>query len=143
MKRDCFLKYLNPALQEPAVALVALNEMATSPDRDLFRKKLLECKSTSTKIKKLSFEEKVTLAKDRKGHKKYVRKEIKSEVTKSFVMICDNTECHASKTPEGHNLGECRCRSVAYCSRACQKYHWKIHKKSCPLNKQKNGTEGK
>ena len=114
MKRDCFLKYLKPAFQEPAVALVALNEMATSPDRDIFRKKLLECKSTSMKIKRLSFEEKVPLAKDRKGHKKYVRKEIKSEVIKSFVMICDNPECHASKTSEGQNLGQCGCRSVAY-----------------------------
>jgi len=138
IERHCCVEYLKPALQKPAAALAALNAMATSPDRDLYRKMLQECKSTSTKIKKLSFEEK-----DRNDHKKHARKTIKSYSKGVFVIECDNTECKAYQTPDGQNLGQCGCRSVAYCSRACQKSHWKIHKKSCPLNKQKNGTEGK
>ena len=129
---------MKPALHKPAAALVAFNKMTTSPDRNLFRKRLLECKSTSKKIKKFVFDEK-----DQNYYKKCARNAIKSESKGIFVIICDNTECTACKTPDGQNLGQCGCRSVAYCSRACQKNHWKIHKKSCPLNKQKHGTEGK
>ncbi|KAL7692270.1 putative Zinc finger, MYND-type [Plasmopara halstedii] len=39
---------------------------------------------------------------------------------------CDN--CHAPST----NLAKCsKCRDVMYCSRACQKAAWKLHKRLC------------
>ena len=43
LERWCFVECLESALQKPAVA--ALNDLVASPDRDLFHKKLLECKS--------------------------------------------------------------------------------------------------
>ena len=49
------------------------------------------------------------------------------------------TVCTAcSKLPEpGHRLLQCgRCNSVSYCGQACQKAHWKTHKKACALRVQ-------
>jgi tetratricopeptide (TPR) repeat protein len=138
LERMCCAEYLKPALQKPAAALAAITMMATSPDGNFFREYLQMCKSPSKIIKKFSFDEK-----HRNDHKKHARKAIKSDSKGAFEIVCDNTGCSARHTPDGRNLGQCGCRSVAYCSRACQKSHWKIHKKSCSLKKQKNGTEGK
>ena len=138
LERRCCAEYLKPALQKPAAALAAITMIATSLDGNFFREYLQMCKSPSKIIKKFSFDEK-----HRNDHKKHARKAIKSDSKGAFEIVCDNTGCSARHTPDGRNLGQCGCRSVAYCSRACQKSHWKIHKKSCSLKKQKNGTEGK
>jgi sulfatase maturation enzyme AslB (radical SAM superfamily) len=54
--------------------------------------------------------------------------------TASLLARCANPTC---KEVEFHvkSFGKCtRCNSVAYCSRGCQKEHWRVsHKKNCGL----------
>lgn len=48
----------------------------------------------------------------------------------STILGCGN--CHAMKGPDGGQLLHCkRCRLQYYCSRQCQKQHWKLHKPDC------------
>ncbi len=40
--------------------------------------------------------------------------------------------CKAKTKPDGGSLLQCsRCRSVKYCSAACQRQDWPTHKPSC------------
>jgi len=52
---------------------------------------------------------------------------------KTKCTDCLERECkHTIKPLPGYSLKECsRCRQVVYCSRACQKDHWPIHKLAC------------
>jgi len=44
----------------------------------------------------------------------------------------DLYSCAFCGEPSTHKKNLCaRCRAVAYCSRKCQKEHWKVHKKTC------------
>jgi hypothetical protein len=49
----------------------------------------------------------------------------------SPLAPCANPSCDAFEK-KAKGFSSCsRCRTVAYCSRSCQKEHWKTHKKSC------------
>jgi hypothetical protein len=62
--------------------------------------------------------------------------------TKGFVRLIDKKDevCHNCHEKE-IKLQKCaRCGCAMYCSRKCQKDHWKNHKKQCDLIVQQ--TEG-
>jgi len=43
-------------------------------------------------------------------------------------------QCDKTKSDSGNNLKCCaKCKTTKYCSRECQKAHWKKHKKDCAL----------
>ena len=47
-----------------------------------------------------------------------------------LIKVCG--ACRRSKWDTGSALFECgRCRSVQYCSKPCQKIHWRLHKPNC------------
>ena len=76
------------------------------------------------------------------GHKKdckILRERSKMDYDESdFEAVAECKVCKASQV----NLFRCsRCRSVSYCSKACQTLHWKNgHKKTCIPVKKKTST---
>ena len=50
----------------------------------------------------------------------------------NIVLIYQCDECNASKE-DGSACNGCPCKFAFYCSRACQRKHWKIHKYICKI----------
>ena len=48
------------------------------------------------------------------------------------LVLCGGCEMMIS---ESSRAGLCPCKKVSYCSRDCQKQHWRIHKLTCPTRK--------
>jgi len=90
---------LKPALHKPAAAFAALNELLASPDRDLFRKKLIECKSPYLPPSNGRITICPVVKEVLKSHKKKLRETIKSKA-EGFRLRCDNKECNAVETPD-------------------------------------------
>jgi hypothetical protein len=81
------------------------------------------------------------LKKTLKTHRQNTRKSMKShsEAHLGIDEMCTNCLRLESGLEEGKKLMKCSwCKQVSYCSRECQKEHWKkFHKKEC------TGTKGK
>jgi hypothetical protein len=78
-------------------------------------------------------------ASDHKAARRGVRKDLKNAIGKSNGKdeLCANCYMLESKMDEGEKLSKCGwCKQVTYCSRECQKLHWKkAHKKECARKK--------
>lgn len=42
---------------------------------------------------------------------------------------------HMTVCPRTGRILKCPCKTVTYCSVACQKFHWRLHKLTCPVSK--------
>jgi hypothetical protein len=51
------------------------------------------------------------------------------DATVSMVHKC--AQCGTAEAKSGDYKDCAKCRITFYCSRSCQKAHWKVHKKSC------------
>merc|ERR1740115_627868 len=68
-----------------------------------------------------------------------LRKKIARQTTVKDSYVCKKT---AAST--GAPLLSCaKCRAVRYCSSACQKAHWKVHKHECREMKEKKAAKPK
>ena len=63
---------------------------------------------------------------DRPG--KRLQKDLKTN--QSVMMYCGNRQCHKTSLTDTFKLCQ-RCTAIGYCSRTCQKVHWKAHKEFC------------
>jgi hypothetical protein len=59
---------------------------------------------------------------------------IKTNYLQGRPFCCE--VCEALTAKQSSKLLMCPCRTIAYCSRECQLYHWEVHKVQClgPLN---------
>lgn len=52
-----------------------------------------------------------------------------------FIQICAG--CKTFENDRSLKMKQCPCKTVSYCSEACQRDHWPIHKKSCAIHAKK------
>ena len=64
----------------------------------------------------------------------------KNKMAGATVLCC--VVCGANRSAEfnGNHLRNCPCNTVAYCSKKCQKKHWKEHKRVCSWKVAKKKT---
>jgi hypothetical protein len=72
---------------------------------------------------------------DRKTERRAAKERLKRTAKRTFGKdeVCANCHVLESTMEEGETLSKCGwCKQVTYCSRECQKLHWKkAHKKEC------------
>lgn len=57
-------------------------------------------------------------------------------VAESLITVRNNSEeCHSCRVMFA-KYSCAKCQAVKYCSRECQKLHWKAHKTKCQVKKQ-------
>jgi hypothetical protein len=69
------------------------------------------------------------------GLARELRTKIEQQIT--HLPSCSNRKCVNNIVNAKEDLLKCECKQVFYCSKACQKEHWKEHKKVCPLKRDK------
>ncbi|KAI8576165.1 hypothetical protein K450DRAFT_258337 [Umbelopsis ramanniana AG] len=74
---------------------------------------------------------------DAASQQKLIQQLAKDASAESITLVnCSNPECDKKESSKGEFSKCSACKKAAYCSRACQKEHWKNgHKAVCSLNK--------
>jgi hypothetical protein len=67
---------------------------------------------------------------DERQSRRLLRRTFRRDPSRSNKELCAN--CFLPEEAGQNNLLCCaRCRRIKYCSKECQRAHWKAHKKSC------------
>jgi len=70
--------------------------------------------------------------------RKEYKADLKDAKKESYSRMCGNKDCNEfgkNRSSDGFKLRKCPCGTVYYCSKACQKAHWPVHKNICTTAK--------
>lgn len=124
---------LKPELAKKKKAKQALESVTSTPNLSDFRSKILACeRCNSHAVYGIA---NAREAGDDKFNRKSAQKQVQSQHTAATMTKCANPTC-----PQiGTSFMQCPCRSVAYCSKECQKTHWRAGHKLVCTTKTKKG----
>jgi len=111
--------------------------IASSPDISTFHSKILACKSA--RLQSVSFTPDSNIATNGSGTDKgAARERMSSNLAPSYAedfRQCCSPAC--GRFVPADEIKYCPCQKVSYCSKDCQKAHWRVHRQTCPTKQGK------